>query len=129
MPSHNAVTILGHLVRDPVIRSTPQGQQLTEFDIATNYRWTGPNGATQEDTCYLSVTVWGKQAPPVAQYGRKGRLALVVGRLRQDRWQDDDGQMHSKHFVQASRVIWCDPPPKQANHSQAQQEDTTHHGQ
>ena len=71
--------------------------------MATNHRYkTGD--AVQEETCFLDVVVFGRQAETVSEYLHKGNQALVDGRLRQHTWEVADGQKRSKHEIVAERV-------------------------
>ena len=84
----NKVYLLGHLGRDPEIRSTASGTPVGNFSIATNRKWRDREGAQQEETEWHHVVVWGRQAEIAGQYLTKGRLLFVEGRLRTSSWED-----------------------------------------
>lgn len=88
----NKVFILGRLTGDPQLRTTPGGQSVSSFSVATNRTWTNKSGARQEDTEYHNVVVWGRQAEIATQFLTKGSLVLVEGRLQTRSWQDKQGQ-------------------------------------
>lgn len=90
MASFNKVILMGNLTRDPELRSTPQGTPVAIFTLASNRRY--PKGGEQrEETLFIDVETFGRQAENVAKILRKGALVLVEGRLRQDRFDSKDG--------------------------------------
>lgn len=106
MSSFNKVFILGRLTRDPEIRYMPSGSPVCDFGIATNRKYTGSDGAKQEEVSFFDITAFGKTAELVCQYLSKGRQALIEGRLKQDRWENNEGQKRSKVKVVAERVTF-----------------------
>lgn len=88
----NKVFIIGRLTADPVIRSTPTGQQVASFSLATNRVWKDKNGAKQEEVEYHNIVAWGRQAEIAAQFLTKGSVALIEGRLKTRTWQNKEGQ-------------------------------------
>jgi single-strand DNA-binding protein len=103
MPDLNQVYLIGNLTRDPEIRHAPSGDAVTEMRMASNRRYKTRDGQDKEETCFVSVVVWGRQAETCAQYLRKGSLILVDGRLQYDQWEKD-GQKQSRLRVLANRV-------------------------
>jgi single-strand DNA-binding protein len=91
----NKVILMGNLTRDPEVRSTPNGQSVTNFSLAVNRTWRGTDGSTQESVSYIDCVAWGKTGEVIAQYMQKGRALLVSGRLDQRSWEQD-GQKRSK---------------------------------
>ena len=80
----NKVLLIGNLGRDPEVRSTPSGQPVASFTLATNRRWRDKSGAKQEQTEWHNIVVWGRQAEIAGQYLTKGsrstsRAAQTVG--------------------------------------------------
>ena len=91
----NKVTIMGNLVRDPELRTTPNGQSVCGFSLAVNRTWRNSDGEQQEAVDYIDCNAWGKAGEIIAQYMQKGRAILVSGRLQQRSWEQD-GQKRSK---------------------------------
>ena len=106
MASLNKVMIIGNLTADPEVRSTPRGNNLTEFRVAVTRYTTGANeGERREETAFLDVTCWGRQAEVAAQYLAQGRPVFVEGRLQQDTWEDKQtGQRRSKIRIIAENI-------------------------
>ena len=88
----NKVFVLGRLTADPQLRSTPTGQQVTSFGVATNRVWNDKSGTKQQEVEFHNVVLWGRQAEIVTQFLTKGSMILVEGRLRTRTWQNQQGQ-------------------------------------
>src|SRR4051794_5580457 len=84
----NKVILIGNLGRDPEVRSTPSGQPVANFTLATSRRWRDKNGQKQEQTEWHTVVCWGKQAEIAGQYLTKGKQIYVEGRLQTRSWDD-----------------------------------------
>src|ERR1700730_759654 len=92
----NKVLLIGNLGRDPEVRSTPSGQPVASFSLATSRRWKDKNGQRQEQTEGHNIVVWGRQAEIAAQYLTKGRQIFVEGRIQTRSW--DDRQSGEKKY-------------------------------
>jgi len=92
----NKVILVGNLGRDPEVRSTPSGQQVASFTMATERRWKDKNGQRQKETEWHNIVVWGKQAEIAGQYLTKGKQIFLEGRLQTRSW--DDRQTGEKKY-------------------------------
>ena len=84
----NKVILVGNLGRDPEVRSTPAGQSVAEFTLATNRKWKDREGNRQEQTEWHSIVCWGRQAEVAGQYLTKGKQIYVEGRIQTRSWED-----------------------------------------
>jgi single-strand DNA-binding protein len=105
--SLNQVTLMGNLTRDPELRQTPTGQNVTSFSLALNRAYKSASGEWQEATDYIDCVCWGPLAERVSQYLNKGRRCLVQGRLQSRSWEQE-GQKRSKVEVLANDVTFLD---------------------
>lgn len=97
MANLNKVMLIGNLTRDPELRHTPKGTAVSEISLAINRNWTNEQGQKQEDTTFVEVTLWGRQAEVVQQYVTKGSPIYIEGRLQLDSWDDKEtGKKRSK---------------------------------
>ncbi|NIP93306.1 MAG: single-stranded DNA-binding protein [Akkermansiaceae bacterium] len=97
MANLNKVMLIGNLTRDPELRYTPKGTAVAEIGMAINRVRTNDQGQRQEDTTFVDVTLWGRQAELAQQYLTKGRPVYIEGRLQMDTWEDKNtGQKRSK---------------------------------
>ncbi|WP_444549580.1 single-stranded DNA-binding protein [Candidatus Magnetomonas plexicatena] len=98
----NKVIFVGNLTRDPEIRYTGQGLAVASFAIAINTR-IKQGDEWKEETLFIDVSVFGKQAEACGQYLNKGNPVLVEGRLRERRWESE-GQKRSKFEVVSQTI-------------------------
>ena len=107
MASFNQVILIGYLTRDPELRYTTIGTAVAKFGIAVNRVWTTESGEKKEEVTFVDVDCFGKTAENVAQYLKKGRQAMVEGRLKLDQWEDkQSGQKRQKLGVVCERVLF-----------------------
>ncbi len=104
MASLNRVLLIGNLTRDPELRYIPSGTAVCEFGLAINREYKGKDGGKKEDTCFVDITVWGRQGETCNQYLNKGRSVFVEGRLDYSQWESREGEKRSKLRVVADRV-------------------------
>ena len=86
----NKVILVGNLGRDPEIRTTPSGQTLAKFSIATSRKWKDRDGNRQEATEWHNIVCWGRQAEVAGQFLTKGKQIFLEGRLQTDSWEDKE---------------------------------------
>ena len=97
----NHVVLIGRLTRDAELKAIASGQSVCNFSIAVNR--SRKNGDQWEDEPnFFDIVVWGRQGESLHQYLVKGKMVGVDGELRQDRWQQQDGQNRSKVVIVAN---------------------------
>jgi single-strand DNA-binding protein len=106
MASFNKVILVGNLTRDPQVKRTPAGQAVTELGLAVNRTWWDKqSNQRKEETTFVDVTLWGRDAEVAGEYLSKGRPVLIEGRLQLDSWEDKQtGQKRSKLRVVCERM-------------------------
>ena len=104
MASLNKVFLIGNLTRPPELRYTPSGTAVADLRLAVNRNYTTQGGEKREETCFLTVVVWGKQAESCGEYLDKGSPIMVEGRLQTRDWETKDGQKRNVVEVVAERV-------------------------
>ncbi|RLC34898.1 MAG: single-stranded DNA-binding protein [Candidatus Nealsonbacteria bacterium] len=101
----NKVILIGNLTADPELRSTPSGQSVCNFRMATNRVWTDrKNSRQQKETEFHTVVAWGKLAEIASQFLKKGSLAMIEGRIRTRSWQDQSGQKRFRTEIVAQNL-------------------------
>ena len=100
----NKVFLIGNLTRDVVLRTTPSGQSVADFGLATNRVWMGANGQKQQEAEFHNIVVWGKMAELCSQYLAKGRMVFIEGRIRTRSWQDANNQKRYKTEIIAENI-------------------------
>lgn len=119
MAGVNKVFLLGNLTRDPELRYTANGFGVASFGLAINRKFK-QNDEWKEETCFVDITVWGKQAENCAEYLHKGSSAFVEGRLNFRAWETEQGQKRNKLEVVASNVQFLSRQPKNTNDEEKQ---------
>jgi single-strand DNA-binding protein len=104
MASYNRVVLVGNVTRDPELRYTQSGVPVTDLGLAVNDRRKTASGEWQEETTFVDVTLWQRQAEIASEYLTKGASVLIEGRLKLDSWETNDGQKRSKLFVVGERM-------------------------
>lgn len=103
MSDLNEVVISGRLTRDSELRYTPNGTAVTDVIIASNRIWS-KDSARQEETTFVDITIWGRQAESLQEYLVKGRHIMVVGRLKLNKWETEEGSKRSKLTMVAEKI-------------------------
>ncbi len=106
----NRATILGRLTRDPEVRSTQTGKNVTTLSVATNRSWTDQSGAKQEIVEYHNCVCWGKLADIAGQYMTKGKRVYLEGRLQTRDWTDQAGVKKYRTEIVVDNLIMLDGP-------------------
>jgi single-strand DNA-binding protein len=104
----NKVMLIGNVVRDPEMRTTPTGQQVASFAIATNLVWTDKNGQKQKKAEFHNIVAWRKLAEIIGQYVKKGSKVYMEGRLETRSWDDQNAVKHYRTEIVADNLILLD---------------------
>lgn len=98
MSSKNASSLIGNLTADPNVQKTPAGDVVCNIRLALNRKFRRA-GATEleEETTFVDVAIWGSRGEAFARMHKKGDLASIDGRLKNDEWTDKTtGQKREK---------------------------------
>lgn len=111
----NKVVLIGNLTRDIEMRYGQSGTAIGSSAIAVTRKFS-VNGEKREETCFVDITFFGRQAEVANQYLSKGSKLLIEGRLKFDQWTDQNGQNRSKHSVQVENMEMLGNNQNNANH-------------
>lgn len=100
----NKVFILGNLTQNPEVRTTPSGQTVASFSVATNRVWVDQNKQKKQAAEFHNIVAWGRLAEIVSQYMTKGRLIMVEGRLQTRSWDGQDGVKRYRTEIIAENI-------------------------
>lgn len=101
----NKAMIIGNLTRDPEVRTTPSGQTVASFGVATNFVWTDQSGQKQERVEFHNVVAWRRLAEICGQYLKKGAKVYIEGRMQTKDWVGQDGGKRSKTEIITENMI------------------------
>jgi single-strand DNA-binding protein len=99
----NSVLLEGNLTRDVLLKTTHNGSQVINFSIAVNRYYKPKNSDTfVKEVSYFDIESWFKfdQLDKLT----KGQGVRVVGRLREDRWENSDKKSQSKVKIVAETI-------------------------
>ena len=111
----NKAMIIGNVVRDPEIRTTPGGQNVTSFSVATNMVWKDAQGEKQEKVEFHNVVAWRRLAEITGQYLKKGSKVYIEGRLQTRNWDDPSGVKKYRTEIVADNMIMLDNKSSNSN--------------
>jgi len=101
----NKVMLIGHVGRPPEMRYTPSGRAVTTFSVVTSRSWNTANGERRTESDSFPVVAWGNLAEICHQLLHKGQQVYIEGRLKNHRWEDNDGNSHLRTEVVANEMI------------------------
>ncbi len=111
MRSINKVILIGNLTRDPMMKSTANGQPVTTFGLATNREWLTKRGDRKSLAEYHNIAAWGKLAEICSKFLKKGKLVYVEGYLKTRSWDTENGIRVFKTEIVIYDMIMLDKRP------------------
>ncbi|MGN1339594.1 MAG: single-stranded DNA-binding protein [Oscillospiraceae bacterium] len=99
---YNKVIMMGRVVNDPELKTTPQGVNVCSFRIAVDRRFT-PKGEERKSD-FFNVVAWRQQAEFVNRYFSKGRMILVEGEMTTRNYTDKNGNPSTWYEIVADRI-------------------------
>ncbi len=111
MRSVNKVILVGNLTRDPEMRQTPNGQNVTTFGVATNREWTTKESEKKTSAEFHECVAWAKLAEICDQYLTKGQLVYVEGYLKTRSWDTPEGVKKFKTEIVVKDMIRLEKRP------------------
>jgi single-strand DNA-binding protein len=103
MPALNRVQLIGRLGKDPESKYTPTGKKVVHFSIAVSQRWKAA-GENRESTEWVNIEAWDRLGEVCQEYLRKGSLVYIEGRLKTDKYEDQNGETRYYTKVVAQTV-------------------------
>jgi single-strand DNA-binding protein len=117
----NNVLLIGRLVADPELRYTQKGAPVCDFRIACSRRYKNrETGEWQEETLFINIVAWRRQAELANDYLKKGSAVLIEGNLRSRQWETNQGDKRSATEVVARRIQFLDALQKDSNSSETE---------
>lgn len=102
----NKAIILGNLTREVDVRYTQSNKAVGQFTVAVN------NGKDQDGNKrpaeFINCVVWENQAENMKKYTHKGSKVIVEGSIKNDNYEDEQGNKKYRTYVLASRVLFLD---------------------
>lgn len=106
----NHIVVMGRLVADPELKTTPAGVPVCSFRIACDRDYKPKDG--ERETDFINIVAWRSTAEFASKYFKKGRMAVVDGRLQIRSYTDKEGNKRVAAEVIANSVYFGDSKPK-----------------
>ncbi len=101
----NRAIIIGRVTQDPQLRTTPSGQPVCNFSVATNRYWHNQTTRErQEKTEFHNVVTWARLAEIANQYLTRGSLVMIEGRIETRSWDDQSGNRRYRTEIIAENM-------------------------
>jgi single-strand DNA-binding protein len=98
----NQIVMTGNVVRSPELSNTVKGHPFTRFRFACNRPPRNPDAEGEAD--FVDVEAYGRLAENLCSTCSVGDRLLVVGKMRHQRWEDDEGNKRARYVVLADAV-------------------------
>ncbi len=102
----NKTMLIGRITQDPELKTTPTGQSVASFSLATN--WTDQTGQKQERVEFHNIVAWRRLGEICGQYLRKGSKVYIEGHLETRNWTAQDGTKRYRTEIIANNMIMLD---------------------
>ena len=106
----NKAIIVGRLTRAPETRTTPTGQTVCAFGVATGRVWKDAAGEKKEKTEFHNIVTWGRLAELCQQYLVKGQMVFIEGRIETRSWETPDGTKRTRTEIIAENLQFGPKP-------------------
>lgn len=104
--SLNQVVLMGRLTRDPELRSTTGGVDVTNFTLAVDRSYA--KAGAEKETDFLDCVAWRGTAEFVSRYFKKGMQVAVTGRVQTRKWKDQQDQRRVAVEVVVDEAFFAD---------------------
>ena len=123
----NVVAIMGRLVDDPELRTTPAGHSVCSFRIACDRSYVQQGQQRQAD--FIDIVAWRQQADFVSKYFQKGSMIAVEGSLQTRNYQDKQGNKRTAVEVVANNISFAGAKRQDGQSAPSYEQQTASHVQ
>jgi single-strand DNA-binding protein len=106
----NEVNLIGHVGKDPQVKTLDGGQNVANFSMAMTERFKDKSGEKKEKTEWVNCTAWGTTADLISKYVHKGSLLHVKGKLVTRNWESEGVKKYATE-VSVQNIIFLDKKP------------------
>jgi len=98
----NVITLSGNICKDIELRYSKEGNPILSNTIAVRKDKKKEDGTYDAD--FVNIVLFGNNAEFISKYAKKGDKISLVGKIRVDKWQDEEGNYHYNDYVVADKV-------------------------
>lgn len=102
----NEATIMGHIGKEPEIRTTSNGKKMAMFSVATSEYWKDKSGENQTQTQWHNIVAWGANADVAEKFLKKGMNIVVKGKITYNTYQDKAGENRTATQIVVEKIIF-----------------------
>lgn len=102
----NEATIMGHIGKEPEIRTTSNGKKMAMFSVATSEYWKDKSGENQTQTQWHNIVAWGANADVAEKFLKKGMNIVVKGKITYNTYQDKAGENRTVTQIVVEKIIF-----------------------
>ncbi|WP_432414168.1 single-stranded DNA-binding protein [Pantoea allii] len=95
----NKVILMGRAGKDAELRYTPNGTAIASLTLATEISYKDSDDREKKETEWHDIVIFGKKAEAAGKYFKKGMMLYFVGRIRNNKWEGNDGVMRSNKEI------------------------------
>lgn len=128
MANYNKVTLVGRLTRDPELKKFGEDRCVTNFSLAVSEQYISQN-EKKEQVNFFDCEIFGPRAEVFAKFLSKGRSVLIEGKLRQDKWEDENQNKRSKVVIRVDDFEFLDSKREDKQEEDVPQEPAKPQGQ
>lgn len=99
----NSVALVGRLTKDPELKKSQSGISLCSFYLAVD-RHVSRNAQVQQTADFISCVAWRQPAEYLTNYGHKGDMVELEGKIQTRNYDDRDGKKVYVTEVVADRL-------------------------
>ena len=115
----NQLVVIGRLTKDPELRKTDTGRNVTTITLAVPRSYKNSNG--EYDTDFIDCTLWNSVAENTAEYCKVGDMVGIKGRVESYNYEKDN-QKFSGMRVQAEKVTFLASSRENKEQNEEEQE-------
>ena len=102
--NQNLVSAIGRLGVDPEVTYTTSGDAVCNFSLAVSEYFKKEDGTFDQETTWINFTAWKRLAERMGEVGQKGTEVSIMGKIREKKWQDKEGQTRYRTYVLVNKV-------------------------
>ncbi|MEB2778971.1 single-stranded DNA-binding protein [Algoriphagus persicinus] len=126
MAGVNKVILLGNLGADPEVKYLEGDKAVANLRLATTESYKDRSGNRVDQTEWHDLEMWDGQAKIAEQYLKKGSQIYVEGKIKTDKWQDEQGQNRYRTKIRVISFTMLGGKPDSQEDTGAPQQSTQH---
>ena len=100
----NKIELLGRLTKEPEVRYTTKNASVSNFTLAVDRRVKKENETNAD---FFNIRAFGTLADICNKYLHKGSQIVIIGRIQNRTWDDEQGQKHYTTEIIAEEMYFA----------------------